>query len=45
MTLFKDVKSGQTWSQAGTLLKRIYDSGSLRAGPGQPEPDPAIPFF
>src|SRR5262249_33078369 len=24
LTLFKDVKSGQTWSQAGTILKRIY---------------------
>jgi hypothetical protein len=46
MTLFKDVKSGQTWSQAGTLLKRIYDSGVTPAQvQANPNLIPLIPFY
>jgi hypothetical protein len=46
LTLFKDVKSGQTWSQAGTLLKRIYDSGVTPAQvQTNPNLIPQIPFY
>ena len=46
LTLFKDVKSGQTWSQAGTLLKRLYDSGITPAQvQANPSLIPQIPFF
>ena len=46
LTLFKDVKSGQTWSQAGTLLKRLYDSGITPAQvQANPNLIPQIPFF
>src|SRR5262249_48726512 len=46
LTLFKDTKSGQTWQQASTALKRIYDSGLT---PAQVQANPALlatePFF
>jgi len=46
MTLFKDTKSGQTWQQASTLLKRAYDSGLT---PAQVKANPGLlatqPFF
>ncbi len=46
LTQFKDTKSGQTWSQAGTVLAKLYDAG-LTAGAGegesQPDPQPAVP--
>jgi hypothetical protein len=46
LTLFKDVKSGQTWSQAGTLLKRLYDSGITPAQvQANPSLIPQIPFY
>ena len=46
MTLFKDVKSGQTWPQASTLLKRIYDSGVTPAQvQANPNLIPQIAFF
>ena len=46
LTLFKDVKSGQTWSQASTMLKRIYDSGITPAQvQSNPNLIPQIPFF
>src|SRR5207247_10616242 len=46
MTLVKDVKSGQTWSQAGTQLKRIFDSGVTPAQvQANPSLIPQIAFF
>jgi hypothetical protein len=46
LTLFKDPKSGQTWSQAGTILKRAYDSGLT---PAQVQANPSLlptqPFY
>jgi hypothetical protein len=46
LTQFKDSKSGQTWSQASTLLKKAYDSGLT---PAQVQANPALlgtqPFF
>ncbi len=46
LTLFKDNKSGQTWSQASTLLKAAFDSGvtpaAVRANPSLL---PTQPFF
>ncbi len=46
LTLFKDVKSGQTWPQASTMLKRIYDSGVTPAQvKANPSLIPHIPFF
>ena len=46
LTLFKDVKSGQTWQQASTMLKRIYDSGVTPAQvQANPSLIPAIGFF
>jgi hypothetical protein len=39
LTVFRDVKSGQTWSQASTMLKRIYDSGVT---PAQVQANPAL---
>ena len=45
-TLFKDVKSGQSWSQASTQLKRIYDSGVTPAQvQANPNLIPKIAFF
>ena len=46
MTLFKDAKSGQTWQQASTQLKRIFDSGVTPAQvQANPNVIPLIPFF
>uniref|UniRef100_Q02AQ7 TonB-dependent transporter Oar-like beta-barrel domain-containing protein n=1 Tax=Solibacter usitatus (strain Ellin6076) TaxID=234267 RepID=Q02AQ7_SOLUE len=46
LTLFKDVKSGQTWSQASTMLKRLYDSGITPAQvQANPSLIPQIGFF
>lgn len=46
LTLFKDAKSGQTWSQASTTLKRIYDSGVTPAMvKANPNLIPQIGFF
>src|SRR6185369_16498445 len=46
LTLFKDSKSGQTWSQAGTVLAQLYNSGIT---PAQVKANPALiptqPFF
>jgi hypothetical protein len=46
LTLFKDTKSGQTWQQASTLLKRTFDSGLT---PAQVQANPGLlpnqPFF
>jgi hypothetical protein len=39
LTLFKDTKSGQTWMQASTQLKRIFDSGVT---PAQVQANPAL---
>lgn len=45
-TLFKDVKSGQTWQQASTQLKRIFDSGVTPAQvQANPNLVPQIAFF
>jgi hypothetical protein len=45
-TLFKDVKSGQTWTQASTQLKRIFDSGVTPAQvQANPNLIPQIGFF
>jgi hypothetical protein len=45
-TLFKDPKSGQTWSQASSLLKRAFNSGLT---PAQVQANPSLlpvqPFF
>jgi Carboxypeptidase regulatory-like domain len=46
LTNFRDVKSGQTWSQASTQLKRIYDSGVTPAQvQANPSLIPQIAFF
>jgi hypothetical protein len=46
MTLFKDVKSGQNWQQASTMLKRLYDSGITPAQvQANPNLVPNIAFF
>jgi hypothetical protein len=46
MTLFKDTKSGQTWQQASTMLKRIYDTGVTPAAvQANPSLIPNIGFF
>jgi hypothetical protein len=46
LTLFKDNKSGQTWSQASTLLKKAFNSGLT---PAQVQANPSLlptqPFF
>jgi hypothetical protein len=46
LTQFKDPKSGQTWSQAGTVLAQAYNNGvtpaQVKANPGI---IPAQPFF
>jgi len=45
-TLFKDPASGQTWSQASTQLKRIFDSGVTPAQvQANPNLIPQIGFF
>ncbi|HLK67929.1 MAG TPA: TonB-dependent receptor [Bryobacteraceae bacterium] len=46
LTLFKDAKSGQTWSQASTVLAQLYNSGVTPAQvKANPSLIPAQPFF
>ena len=46
LTQFKDAKSGQTWSQAGTVIAQLYNSGIT---PAQVKANPSLiptqPFF
>jgi hypothetical protein len=46
LTQFKDAKSGQTWSQAGTVIAKLYNSGIT---PAQVKANPSLipdqPFF